>query len=375
MTRQIIKIIIFMPFFLGIFIFSCDKYNVVEPRFFSPDDLVDIPWYDSTYSSVHLTLDIPENARTNQYIINSSGEFISQAVYRIINADLTSTFIWPLIDLQEELVEEQIYGLIVVTSILDHNNNVAEEYMEQVWFDLDFIEKSNFGIEFQGQYQEVYTLKDFIYYNNCCYILCHHYQGDSYNNGVLVVDCSDKSNPIYSQFISINGTVELIKYSESNNLLGVLTNSLLILYEPSGLGTLDSVSQLSQDIEDFYFYNDKIYTIDDATGYSLKAYDLLSPTNPVLLDSAFIETSGSKNIRIYDDIAYISQFEFLITYDLSEQSNFQLVSSYSLPLGIADFHIYDNYIYIRGHWEQIHLYEISNPGHIEYRKKNLLFRR
>ena len=368
MTIRISKFILTALIIVFVFILACDKYNVVEPRFYSPGDLVDIPWYDSTYTAVKFELEVPDDANINGYVINASGQFISDRLeLEETNGD-SSVFVWNVWDEGSGGVNPDIYGLILEISIVDSDSNVVKEYQEQLWFDLKYFDKQEFGIETIGQFNSDFYLKGMAYNNNYCYIICFDNLQNNESNGIIVLNCTVNNNPVFENFIELLENPESIKISPSLNIAVVTTHNLWLIFDISIPGEIELIAQDSLDFVDYCFYNDKLYTLRGYEEYGIKTFDLSNPTSEIPVDSLAIPTEYVANLQIKNDRVYISgRYEFY-SYDISDPDGIYFIYRYSSPFPICRFDIKDNVIYAVTNRNQVRLYDISDRGRIQYLK-------
>lgn len=62
---------------MAIFCFaSCDSYNIVEPRFYSEDDIVDVQWGDASHTWLDISFTLPWVSPYKIYILGSAGNIV-----------------------------------------------------------------------------------------------------------------------------------------------------------------------------------------------------------------------------------------------------------------------------------------------------------
>ena len=55
---------------------SCDSYNIVEPRFYSEEDLLDVRWEDASHMWLNISFNLPYASPYKVYVLGSAGNIV-----------------------------------------------------------------------------------------------------------------------------------------------------------------------------------------------------------------------------------------------------------------------------------------------------------
>jgi hypothetical protein len=111
---------------MAIFCFaSCDSYNIVEPRFYSEEDIVDVQWEDASHRRLNIAFTLPEALPYQLYILGSAGEVVRS--YKGMGCAGLNVITWDRKDSNGEEVEDGVYAVSLK----------AGEYKSVYWFEID----------------------------------------------------------------------------------------------------------------------------------------------------------------------------------------------------------------------------------------------
>lgn len=367
---------------------SCDKYNVVQPRFFSEDDLVDIPWLDSTYSSVAVTMQIPEAGIISVKVVGESGELVYPFGGFNLPADREITIVWNLIDNDSRPVDEGIYGFIFGIGEWDvdeHEMDVQEE--RQIWFELKYHNNQAEGINYIGEYPEdFHHIGDMVADNELLYVYCCGNIGPDTLNGLLALDYSDIENPevvsITNMFSSTTRPTTKIGIAPESNYLIFQNNNNIRIYDISDPEQPEYLDNRFASIEDFCIVGNMMYLlyVDDTKTAGI--YDLSSTAGPTLTDSLIIDHHQYFHISINNGIAV---FQFCDSYNqygvvlvnVDDPSSAEILATYNFDERADDIELVNNSLYFSGAYRQLSIMDISDisdslqVGRLGYPAKNL----
>ena len=104
---------------------SCDSYNIVEPRFYSEEDIVDVQWEDASHRWLNISFTLPSARPYKLYILGSAGN-IARSYEGMGNAGL-NVITWDRKDNNGSRVERGVYAILLKTGNLK----------TVTWFEID----------------------------------------------------------------------------------------------------------------------------------------------------------------------------------------------------------------------------------------------
>jgi hypothetical protein len=285
-------------------IIACDKYNVVEPRFYSAGDLVDIPWYDSTYISVAVTVQFPQPTMVTSTIYSHDGNLIRNLEGGPSGALSEFTWVWDLKGNDSSMVDEGIYGFIISLDFLsDDEQTVVGHREKQVWFDLKYHNLQAFGLNYCGEYSENLYVHDMATYGDYLYVYTGIIDDNLPAYGLLILNYSDHDNP---EFVSFNAIFDQIKKMEiipESDLLIITVGWTIYLYDLTDPENPDFICYYEPGfpIKDCCANNDCVYFLSYYSTMGVFRVDISDPANPHRLDPLVIAEHNYTKIKVDDN--------------------------------------------------------------------------
>ena len=167
------------------------------------------------------------------------------------------------------------------------------------------------------------------------------------NNGIILLDVSDVSNPYQILDIEINGYIFDLTIKDNFmyyvNLDGLQIYDITDPLDPIECGFWDSNNRA----ESFTIYNDLVYLADFDGG--LKVIDVSNPYDPVLLNTIILNYNSQLTIQpiVRDDKLMVidNRWNEIFVYDLTNPSEPQYISSFRWFKYSNDIELFDNYLY------------------------------
>jgi hypothetical protein len=111
---------------MAIFCFaSCDSYNIVEPRFYSEEDIVDVQWEDASHTWLNISFTLPFAGPYKLYVLGSAGNIVRS--YEGMGNTGLNVITWDRKDNNGGRVEKGVYAILLK----------ADNLKTVTWFEID----------------------------------------------------------------------------------------------------------------------------------------------------------------------------------------------------------------------------------------------
>jgi hypothetical protein len=104
---------------------SCDNYNIVEPRFYSEDDVVDVQWADASHKWIAIAFTLPYASPYKVYVLGSAGNVVCS--YEGMGDVGVNVVIWDVRDKNGGRVDKGVYAILLRAGI----------FKALTWFEID----------------------------------------------------------------------------------------------------------------------------------------------------------------------------------------------------------------------------------------------
>jgi len=104
---------------------NCDSYNIVEPRFYSEEDIVDVQWEDASHTWLNISFTLPFARPYKLYVLGSAGNIVRS--YEGMGNTGLNVITWDGKDNNGGRVEKGVYAILLK----------AGNLKTVTWFEID----------------------------------------------------------------------------------------------------------------------------------------------------------------------------------------------------------------------------------------------
>jgi hypothetical protein len=109
-----------------IFCFAgCDSYNIVEPRFYSEEDIVDVQWEDVSHTWLNISFTLPFASPYKLYVLGSAGNIVRS--YEGVGNIGLNVITWDGKNNNGDRVDKGVYAILLR----------AGKFKTLTWFEID----------------------------------------------------------------------------------------------------------------------------------------------------------------------------------------------------------------------------------------------
>lgn len=241
------------------------------------------------------------------------------------------------------------------------DNLVNNVYALQVKEDFAFVGFDNYSIlNISDIYNPelIYDDSIFIYVNSIFIENEYAYLGVSY--GLIILDITSYENPIVLSHLVTAEVIEAVIVHNDIAYLGTLDYSLLVIdiSDPQNPYEISRVDENIDDVWGLDMSDSLLFAASEDTG--VKIFDFSDPANLIELATLTLVPSGSAaDVKVKDNIVYVTHPRNLYTFDISDINNPQLLDFLDGGGGIS-IEIEGDYAYCQT-FHQLTVVDISNP--------------
>ena len=189
--------------------------------------------------------------------------------------------------------------------------------------------------------------------------------------GIWIFDVSELQNPaciaqssglVYINYVEIAGETAYIIGDEADGGHGLSIYNVTCIESPVELGY---ETGLSATVYDFDYYQDHVYTSENAAGLSI--IDVTDSMNPQLIETLSFPLVYVRETEIRDSIAYVACWGGLYLVDISNPDQPAILSDLLCPDSTYSIALKDNYVFLANYSAGLFIIDVSdaqNPAQV-----------